>query len=951
MFPFLLHFLGLATASYVCAIRLARHPADRLLATFGLSWGNLVVTSLLLSELHRLGTDAWFLRTSLGLAVMLALLVHRLLPAPEPAAEPRVPADQHSRLLVIAITALLAPVTIASIRIAATYLPNNYDSLTYHLPRAMIYMGQQKLWHFYTGNDRQIYFPFNFNLLQLWAMLYGPPLQVLNFLNLATWGVCGVAVHRLARIAGATANSSLLAAALALTSTQILAQATATTNDLPTASVLLVALVYVLRWRSTRRRRDALVAGLAAGVGAGSKLTVIFFAPAGGLILLGLAWRAWRRGALQGFARGAKAWIAPLALAAALAAPFAVINVLAKGQWQTKQYDYTLNRPFRAESAVQTTEAYLAQTFLEPLHRFTDDPKFTETLNTWAKRTLFPHWNPAHAFSEFYLFPPDLNEDHVFFGFAGPFFILCALLSLARWRRVPTEVFWYALLGAGWFLTYCLLDRWSLYNQRYFVACLLVLSPCAAICIDEGLASANWRRQFRDLLIVLLACAAWSDGVYLLHNTSRPFAPLWRHEPVPRALPLLPALLTQRMAEQPFVNFNSTNDNERAFLLMTHRRHQRFVASPKVLGDQYNVFSEWGFPRKVAYTNIEQRSAFTIVPFPSKPTAGVEFLGTIGSNLLSADYYGLLPNPSSVASSGQNRNVLVQVYYKNREPDRYKDLGVKVAGLNPQDHARLVLGVDYVDGSHETLATLEATGEARASVTRPFRGFTATLLDSPTGAQVGFIEIPYLFRSVPSDIETPDDPQKLFADELIALPCPHFVEFKGLEMAEGPYPQWKLPLFRWSKAPVVHLEVPEADQLRRLDLTFDVCLYARESADLDVLLNGELVHSVHLQGSTSWARVSLPLKPGPGRNVIELRNVKVDPEPDWKQYLEDNPDVKGYLQAKGVPLEAGARDHYRQFGIHENRKVVVRHHPETIANPAQLYYLFRTLQIEGYRTP
>jgi len=945
---YLAHTLVLLLASFGAAWSLLRGGLERLLAMGLLAWGNLVVTSLLLSCLHQLGDPAWFFRTSLGLAGTTWLLLRRV--TPEPAPDTDANASQPSPLLLAAFILTLAPMAYASIRIASTYLPNNYDSLAYHLPRAMFYLGQDNLAHFDTGNPRQIYFPFNYNLLQLFSLIYSPPLQVVNFLNLAAWTGAGLAVYRLGRLCAFNANAALIATWLAVTAAQVLAQATATTNDLPTATGLLCALVFALRWRQSRQTRDALLAGLAAGLTAGSKLTVVFFGPAAALIVLGLAWRHWRRGETRAFLTGVQAWLAPAVLAGTLAAPFALINIAEKGEWINKTYDFTLNRPFSFASALQTGAAYLVQLFLEPLHRFTFDLQFTAQLNTWGARTIFPHWNEAYAFSPLYLFPPDLNEDHVWFGFTGPAILLAAVFCLVRWRRLPAPAVWLALVGLGWFVTYFLLNKWSLYNQRYFVPAILVMSPAVAAVVEAGWNSPHLRRTTRNLLLVLAATSVWLAGVYLFRNTSRPYAPLWAGLPPPPALPALPPLVVQRLAHEPRVNIDSTDGNERIFLFMTLGRHQRFTARTQAQPDAYNVFSEWGFVRKVAYTNIEQRSSYTIVPVPSKNTAGVEFLGTIGRGQPAVDYYGLIPHSDQAAPTEDNRNILVVFNYGPHEPNRYTYMGIKVAGLNAPDQARLRVDVEFMDGTVKTLATFTTSGEAPAPVTQPFRRFIVKVENQATGREIGAVDLLHLARDRPPDDEAGHNPASLFFAELIDAQPKDKISTEGLAPAEGPYAEWDLPLVRWAKAPVVRLELPPLTGLEQLDLSFSLRAQSRAAAAVDVVFNGELVKPCLLQGRTAWSDHKLTLRPGPGPNVIEFRNVAVGGEPDWLDYLARYPDVKAYVVAQGVPLARGAREHYEMFGKNENRALHNQRRVETLPGEP-LYYVFRSLRLEGFRKP
>ena len=951
MLIFLLHGLLLIGASLGSARALVRQAADRFLATAVIVWTNIVVTCLLLSGLRLLGDPHWFFRTSLALALATWLAVRRMNLAPEAPAPPITAGDRISRQLLLAFVVTLAPLAYLSIRIAGTYVPNNYDSLAYHLPRAMFYLGQNSLAHFVTGNDRQVYFPFNYNLLQLFGLIYSPPLQCLNFINLAAWVTAGVAIYRLCRLCALTANSALVATWVALTSTQVLAQATATTNDLPTAAALLCTLTFILRWRAAGQKRDALLAGLGAGLAAGSKLTVMFFGPPAGLIIAILAWQHWRRGGIHRLLRATGAWLVPAVLAFVLSAPFALINLAAKGVWVSKTYDYTLNRPFSLACAAQTAKAYLIQLFLEPLHRFTFDLTFTAQLNAWAKQTFFPRWNDAYAFSPLYLFPPDLNEDHVWFGFAGPLILVCALFCLVRGRRQAPPIVWMAGLGVGWLATYFTLNKWSLYNQRYMVLAILIMSPSVAACIDAGRAVPFFRRATRDLMVVLAFTSVWLCAIYLCQNTSRPYAPLWAGNPPPPALPSLPPLLARRMAEQPRVNIESSGTNERTFLLMAVGHHQRFTAFHRVDARSYNVFSEWGFVRKVAFTNIEQPSSFTVVKIPTKRTAGVEFLGTIGSGTDAQDYYGLVPHADQVTSGEGDRNALVEFFYKPREPRRYEPLLIRAVGLNAPDQARLLVGVEYEDHSTATLATFTAAGEVRTAVTKPFRRFTLRVEAQDGGRGLGAVDLPRLYRNLPANYEAPDDPSLLFVDELVVPhPEPHFLT-EGLASPEGPYPQWDLPLIRWAKAPVTRIEIPATDQMARMEVTFSLRLGTRDAADIDVVFNGQLIKGYHVPGGAYWFTQTLSLIPQPGKNVLEFRNVSVSNEPDWEDYLNRNPDVKAYVVSLKVPPDQGAKEHWDSFGRHETRTLQMKRQTVSLGSSEPLYYQFRQLRLTAYRNP
>jgi len=275
----------------------------------------------------------------------------------------------------------------------------------------------------------------------------------------------------------------------------------------------------------------------------------------------------------------------------------------------------------------------------------------------------------------------------------------------------------------------------------------------------------------------------------------------------------------------------------------------------------------------------------------------------------------------------------------------------RVVGLNPADHARLTLGVDYEDGSTATLATFSTSGEAPAPVTRPFHRFTLRVADQASGQEIGAINIPYLFRDQPPEIEAPDNPSQVFSDDLVAPEPKTNVVSQGLASSEGPYTQWDLPVIRWAKAPVVRLEIPATKDLALLDLTFSLRLQARDSATVDVLLNGQVVKSYSPNDRHAWLDDKLTLVPRPGVNVVEFRNVVAGTEPDWLDYLARYPDVKAYLDSQHYPYEKGAAEHYALFGPKEHRLLINKRRTESLPESSPYYYLFRTLRLDGFRKP
>lgn len=184
---FLLHCLLLAWASLAAAWRLTPRRADRFLATTLLAWANVVVTALVLGTLHRLNEPRGFFLVSALLAALTCLLAVRRRERPA-ATEGE---DSPGRWLQLACILALAPLAAANVMAADHYGPGNPESMTQYLPRALFYLGQGHLGHFDSGDPRQVLLPFNYNLLQVFGLVYSPPAQCLNFFNLLAWLAAG----------------------------------------------------------------------------------------------------------------------------------------------------------------------------------------------------------------------------------------------------------------------------------------------------------------------------------------------------------------------------------------------------------------------------------------------------------------------------------------------------------------------------------------------------------------------------------------------------------------------------------------------------------------------------------------------------------------------------------------------------------------------------------------
>ncbi len=113
------------------------------------------------------------------------------------------------------------------------------------------------------------------------------------------------------------------------------------------------------------------------------------------------------------------------------------------------------------------------------------------------------------------------------------------------------------------------------------------------------------------------------------------------------------------------------------------------------------------------------------------------------------------------------------------------------------------------------------------------------------------------------------------------LPMPEFYGWsseEGLRRAEGPYPQWDLPVVRWAYTPTTTLGF-DSDGLPTT-LIMEARRNDRDDQNLTVRLNGEVVSSFVFGDVWEFLPIRVSLNPRPGGNVLTLEYANTnDPGP------------------------------------------------------------------------
>lgn len=886
---FLLHFVLLSWFSAGAVARWVHGPLERILAAVAVGWANLVATAFILSCFHRLGHSGAFLALSLSLAVALTCIAW-LRPAETGPAQPESPVA--SLWLSLPAHLTLIALAIGSAWTAAHYLPSTPSAIAYALPRSLLQLGNGSIFPLQVADTRQVLPPFNHGLLHTWALIYRVPLQALNFFNLLGWILGGIAIYRLCRVVGWNANASLAAAWCGLVATPVVAQAATSDNGLPAASALVAALGFLLDWRKNPRLAPAVFGGLLAGLAAGTSLgafLVVFF--------LGLL--AWSSSAIPRENR-------------AHAVGGLVFGIL----------------PFAANLVLSFGHGFGAR--IASLLRLADGDSFL------SPRLLLPLWRKPSVLH-------GAVEETVGLGVTGLLCFAAALICAGRRSRYGRTAFVLGVVAWVWVVSLGLASLWFTVDADQRIVAVLLAAPAVAAFLHHT----TWSRPvWRTISVLFAAGALWSAYLYLGYNVRRPLAPLLDPTTIVAPVPSpVPRLLDYRLSLENRVNFTSDGEDDLLLVLMSRQQTQRYSTHEALVPDAYNVVSRASLSRNRPLRELPQGSAYVLIPFDRKPTAGVEFLGTIGLGPLSRDYLGISGAANERSPIVTNHTVLLSLACLDFSPTTMR-LRAAVTGLNPRDNARLEISGIASEGERMPLAQIDRQGEHTFAAPANLRQMVLRILSTNDGRELGSAALGADRAPFAESDSAPANPDALFRVQLVSMPPDeHLRVGPGLTAPEGPFPQWDLPVFRWARAETFTLRVPESRKLGQIRLSFSARLHLRHKAIMEVLCNGQKLRQVDFDDPSTWHEVTFSFPARTGENIIEFRDAELPLEPDWAGYLERYPDVKRFVEAAHQLPKEGALEHYKSCGKAEGR--IMNFLPVPRPAPDAFFFMFRSLRVEG----
>jgi hypothetical protein len=503
-------FAGLAvalTAALVAAALRLRSPGVFAVAWWVLVCAEVVASAEVLSLAHALRPLGYALVE--GVVLALAVLAWQLAGRPRPPLPPRPPL-RPSLLGALALVVLLGLAYELFLVVATP--PNNWDSLHYHLARIAAWRVRGSLGYFPTHNAIENVYPQDAELLVLWTVVFLGRDLLAALPQLVASLATAASIFVIARRLGYERRAAALSALLFPTLTIVALESVTTQNDLVEASFVAAAVALALG----RTRAETVLAGLALGLAAGTKLTFLYaLGP-----LLAIALLALPRRRLAELCAAAVSGFALLGMYAY------VQNLVESGRPQGHAEQVSALPPRVTLVGTVSSVARTAYRLVD-LSGFHPPAAVTAHVAGAAKRTFgalhIPPNPPESTTSGTFEFTYEPNsvvsEDSSAFGPLG--FLLLVPLSLGflvAWVRRRTDRVHgaFALALPVYVVALALGTRWNLYVDRFLVTAAALTLPLAPAVLR--------RVELRGVAAVL---AAATLALALVYDVSKPIG-VWR---------------------------------------------------------------------------------------------------------------------------------------------------------------------------------------------------------------------------------------------------------------------------------------------------------------------------------------------------------------------------------------------------------------------------------------
>lgn len=839
MLFFAAYFLFLLTTSwFVCRLFLDFFP--RLIALFIVQFAIIVGVGNGLALFGALGNGLTWRVCTVGLACLLCVFFAKSKPLPSLVARESLPGD--SNKLFTASAWLLYGgsfcVTVLALLVVSLSFPvTNWDAMTYHIPRAFLYLAQGNLEHFDTVNFRQTVFPFNITLAFVYFIVNSAPEVCFTLLQYICWLISGVTVYSLARLYGCRPLAAFAGCWFALLGTGVLAQGFSQTSDICLAAFSLCALYFLSAWFTRKSWRDAIFFGIAIGLAGGTKVTIAFYIPSF-LFLIVLFYKLIAKTFITG--PDSKKHLLQcgmvIILAALFSLPFSIYNYKATGQLvptdERSEYaslfaPYNFPRgpvsegyaPF--EGFLQNIKTYSAQYFFDPIQRrpfhwswdlnaLRVNKKYESKLQNFLG---FDSWQRRYAINDLKILPRGMSVDTVWFGWGA--WLVCAavvycLLRKRQWGGPSWAVAAAVLVSL---LALCALFKWSWFFQRYLVTAYVLSGVCVAYLYNERLGKKG--ALVKHCIFFAFFCATFLNAAhYIWKNDTTPLRSVLRKQPIwsrPYVPPTLGEYIANSSQDIHIITLDWPHVDERLYPLMrlnmksnyfltSFRREQTPPYGVEEIGGS-RIISCWQGAKDFIATNIPGSSTYTLFEIAGKKTKGIRPLGGVGTEGTTDrfNYYAWAqPGIPIEPKNADNAQVMFALKFDRFLKTRFMKANIVLLGLSPEDNVMVRVSALNEQGATTHLKDFDATGDVEVSLPPDFVRLDAVAVDKVSGGIVGkglLIKGQHFSHSfdsagnsVPAAVTRVDC---LLPDVFLGG-----VKLSGWGVSEGPYPP-QYALVRW----------------------------------------------------------------------------------------------------------------------------------------------------------
>jgi hypothetical protein len=394
---------------------------------------------------------------------------------------------------------VLALILFVTFFIALAYPPNNWDSMTYHLPRIEHWLQNKSLNHYYTSNDRQLFSaPFAEILI-----LQGRALSGDDYLaNLVQWFCFLGSIMGISKIAGhlgMNKKMQIISALFFAAVPMAILQASSTQTDLVATFCIICLTERLFAWRKTGALFESISFGIALGLSILTKGTAYFIAFPFVLYFAVICIKHFRKR----FIGGCLAAI----LCLAINFPHYTRNYLAFNN-PLEAHSNTVSN-FTIKSFVVTFFADINSNLVFPFHRTRVDKLLERILDALeVDNTIFPYGRPSiQGIENLITFHEDLVKN-----FLHMILIIITFVLFLYGKKRNMYIF--LVIGSWCMFAYCI--PWQPWITRLQLPLFALSAPVFSLVFED-------KNKFRKLSMFLLISYAILP---LVLNSSRPLLPI-----------------------------------------------------------------------------------------------------------------------------------------------------------------------------------------------------------------------------------------------------------------------------------------------------------------------------------------------------------------------------------------------------------------------------------------